>query len=210
VRAKNQSYLPGFNPPKLNQNAGNPKKGEHGGSLSIGRRKTYRPIDPKQALHVVLRSSKAKGALSLLHPRHCNAIESFVQRTAKRWGVRVYRFANVGNHLHLLVQVPTREAWKRFSKELSGGIAQIVTGAQKGSALSRNNDQTIPESARRGFWDHLLYTRIVSFGRDFKGMCRYIIKNLFESAGVPVKRLLNEGQRLLIIQKDGSFSGLPS
>lgn len=205
MRAKNQSYLPG-----LNKSAGASKKGEHGGSLSFGKRKTFRPIDPKQPLHVVLRSSKAKGALSLLHPRHCNAVESFVRKTAKRWGVRLYRFANVGNHLHLLVQVPTREAWKRFSKELSGGIAQIVTGAQKGVALARSNDENTPESAKRGFWDHLVYTRIVSFGRDFKGMCRYIIKNLFESVGVPVERLLNEGQRLLIIEKGGTFSGLPS
>lgn len=146
----------------------------------------------------------------MLHPKHCNSIERFVQKTAKRWGVRLYRYANVGNHLHLLVQVPTREAWKRFSKELSGGIAQIITGAQKGSALSRNKDASIAESAKRGFWDHLIYTRIVSFGRDFKGVCRYIIKNLFEAAGVPVKRLLEQGQRLLMIEKDGTLSGVPS
>lgn len=146
----------------------------------------------------------------MLHPKHCNSIERFVQKTAKRWGVRLYRYANVGNHLHLLVQVPTREAWKRFSKELSGGVAQIVTGAQKGAALTRNKANDNPESAKRGFWDHLIYTRIVRFGRDFNGMCRYIIKNLFEAAGVPVKRLLERGQKLLVIEKDGSFSGVPS
>lgn len=146
----------------------------------------------------------------MLHPKHCNSIERFVQKTAKRWGVRLYRYANVGNHLHLLVQVPTREAWKRFSKELSGGIAQIVTGAQKGAALTRNKNKDVPESAKRGFWDHLIYTRIVSLGRDFKGVCRYFIKNLFEAAGVPVKKLFEQGQRLLVIEKDGSLSGVPS
>jgi REP element-mobilizing transposase RayT len=201
VRAKKDSYLPGFE-----------KKGSisHGGDLSFGKRKTLRPIDPKQALHVILRSSKAKGQLSMLHPKHCNGIEKFVHKTAKRWGIRVYRFANVGNHLHLLIQVPTREAWKRFSKELSGGIAQIVTGAQKGSPLARNKDTSIAESAKRGFWDHLIYSRIVCFGRDFKGVCRYIIKNLFESAGVPMKRLLANGWRIQFISQDGSLSPTPS
>jgi len=205
MRTKKQSDLPGFE-----KKSGALKNGEHGGSLSMGKRKSFRPIDPKQALHVVLRSSKARGALSMLHPKHCNAIEGFLQKTAKRWGVRVYRYANVGNHIHLLIQVPTREAWKRFSRELSGGIAQIVTGAQKGSSLSRGSDPNIPESAKRGFWDHLLYTRIVSFGRDFRGLCRYIVKNLFEAEGVPVKRLFSQGLRLLFIERDGAFSGIPS
>jgi REP element-mobilizing transposase RayT len=209
VRIKKQSYLPGFEKAFKSRTASK-KDNEHGGEHGLGKRKTFRPIDPKQALHVVLRSSKAKGQLSMLNPKHCNGIERFVQKTAKRWGVRLYRYANVGNHIHLLIQVPTREAWKRFSKELSGGIAQIVTGAQKGSSLTRNKDTSIAESAKRGFWDHLIYTRIVSFGRDFKGVCRYIIKNLFEAAGVPVKRLLEQGHRLVIIEKDGTFSGVPS
>jgi REP element-mobilizing transposase RayT len=204
VRGKKESYLPGFEKSSVAL-----KRGEHGGSLSMGKRKTFRPIDPKQALHVVLRSSKARGKLSMLHPKNCNMIESFVQKCAKRWGVRIYRFANVGNHLHLLIQVPTREAWKRFSKELSGGVAQIVTGAQKGAALTRESDPSIPESAKRGFWDHLLYTRIVSFGRDFKGACRYFIKNLFESAGVPMKRLLAQGYRVCLVSQDGVISGVP-
>jgi REP element-mobilizing transposase RayT len=203
VKTKSQLLLPGVQNLKASSSA-------HGGGLSQGKRKSFRPVDPKQALHVVLRSSKARGALSMLHPRHCNPVESFVRKTATRWGVRLYRYANVGNHIHLLIQVPTREAWKSFSRELSGGIAQIVTGAQKGSALSRSKDTSTAESAKRGFWDHLLYTRIVSFGRDFKGMCRYFIKNLFEAAGVPVKRLFEQGQRLLIVEKDGSLSGAPS
>jgi REP element-mobilizing transposase RayT len=182
----------------------------HGGDLSKGKRKTFRPVDPKQALHVVLKSSKAKGEHSLLHPRHCNSIDSFVKRTAKKWGVRLYRYANVGNHLHLLVQVPTREAWKRFSKELSGGIAQIVTGARKGSALPRDDDSTAPESAKRGFWDHLLFTRIVSFGRDFKVVTRYLAKNLFEAAGISIKKLAAQGARIIWVSSDGSVSGIPS
>jgi hypothetical protein len=41
-------------------------RAEHGGSIRQGRRKLARPVDPKRPLHVVLRSEKAKGDLSLL------------------------------------------------------------------------------------------------------------------------------------------------
>lgn len=206
---RKESYLPG-----LEKAAG----AKHGGDLAKGKRKTFRPIDTKQALHVVLRSSKARGELSLLHPKHCNAIERHVQKTAKRCGVRVYRFANVGNHLHLLVKVPSRPAWKRFAKQLSGGIAQIVTGARKGAALnvpmnrsvSEFKDDSLPESAQRAFWDHLLFTRIVSFGRDFNGVAKYLIKNLFEAAGVPMKALMAKGLRLVIVDHHGQVFGVPS
>jgi REP element-mobilizing transposase RayT len=201
VRAKKDSYLPGFE-----KGAG----ASHGGELSRGKRKTFRPIDPKQALHVVLRSSKARGKFSMLHPKHCNAIEKYVHKAAKRWGVRVYRFANVGNHLHLLIKVPSRSGWKSFSREIAGGIAQIVTGAKKGEALTRNQDAAIAESAQRGFWDHLLFTRIVSFGRNFKSVSAYLIKNLFEAAGVPMRKFLAAGQKILFIDQDGLISGAPS
>lgn len=145
----------------------------------------------------------------MLHPKHCNHIEKFVRNIARKWGVRVYRFANVGNHLHLLIQVPTRSAWQRFSKEISGGIAQIVTGARKGIALARGKNSALPVSAQRGFWDHLLFTRIVSFGRDFNGMAKYLIKNLFEAAGVPMKRLFEQGYRLIIVDGNEIVSGIP-
>ncbi len=209
MNKKNQSNLPGFEA-ILIKGTGKKKTKEHGGTLSTGKRKTFRPIDPKQALHVVLKSSKAYGRYSMLHPQHCNPIEKFVQKTAKRWGVRLYRYANVGNHIHLLIQVPTREAWKCFSKQLSGGIAQIVTGAQKGRALPRNANDKLPESALRAFWDHVLYTRIVSFGRDFNGVCRYFVKNLFEAAGLPLKKLLDQGLRLFIVERDGAIFSAPS
>jgi REP element-mobilizing transposase RayT len=201
VKSKKESYLPGFE-----------KSSDirHGGDHARGKRKTLRPIDTKQALHVTLKSSKARGSLSMLHPKHCNPIETFVRKTAEKYGVRIYRYANVGNHLHLLIRTRSRLAWKRFSREISGGIAQLVTGSQKGRALQRAQDESTPESAKRGFWDGLIFTRIVSFGKDFDGVARYLIKNLFEAAGVPMKALLAKGFRILTIDHDGVLSGAPS
>ncbi|MEK6705182.1 MAG: hypothetical protein AABZ06_05290 [Bdellovibrionota bacterium] len=109
----------------------------------------------------------------MLHPKHCDHIQRLTEELAKRWGVRLYRYAI------------------------------IVTGAKKGSALTSNE-------TGRGFWDHLAFTRIVHFGRDFENMGRYLIKNLFESAGVSVKKLLAQGYRVCTISKDGLVSGAPS
>jgi len=178
MRVKKESFLPGFNL----------KKGPnfHGGEHALGKRKSSRPIDPKQALHVVLRSSIARGQNSMLHPRNERHIHDFTHKLAKKWGVRIYRYANVGNHIHLLVRVRSRELWKRFLRELAGGIPMIVTGAKKGVALKKNETE-------RGFWDHLAFTRIISFGRDFENMGRYLIKNIFEANGYAIKKLLTKG-----------------
>jgi REP element-mobilizing transposase RayT len=164
MRARQLSFLPSL-----------PK--EHGGSLRPGRRKTARAIDPKQLLHTVLKSSQARGEWSLLHRRNRMHVDQAVQRIARRYDIRVYRYANVGNHAHLLVKTPSRKAFQRFLKELAGTIALIVTGAKKGAALAKN-------ASDRGFWDQLAYTRIVGWGREFKVMERYFIKNLLQAAGV--------------------------
>ena len=194
MRAKKESFLPGFNSRTASI--------AHGGEHTHGKRKSVRPIDPKQALHVVLRSSRARGELSMLHPRHCGPIQGLTQRLARRWGVRVYRYANVGNHIHLLIRVPSRAVWQRFLRELAGGIAIIVTCAKKGSALA-------PNASGRGFWDHLAFTRIVRFGRDYENVGRYLIKNLFEAAGVPMRKLLAQGYRICMVSKDGVLMGAP-
>jgi len=184
MRARLQSFLPGLNP----------KNGDiaYGGDHTAGKRKETRPFDSKQALHVVMRSSRAHGSWSMLHLKHCQNIHEFTHKLAERWGVRIYRYANVGNHIHLLIRARSRPVLQRYLRELAGGIAVIVTGARKSASLSKNK-------TGRGFWDHLLFSRIVYFGRDFKGVCVYLIKNLFEASGVPMKMLLAQGYRILSI-----------
>ncbi|MCM2279322.1 MAG: hypothetical protein NDJ89_14700 [Oligoflexia bacterium] len=176
----------------------------HGGDHTRGKRKSRRPFDPKQALHVVLRSSGARGELSMLHPRHRDPILALLNRLKQRWGVAVYRYANVGNHLHLLIRAKSRANWQGFIRELSGGIAMIVTGAKKGNALPRAQGLELPETARRAFWDGLVYTRIVRFGRDFRMIAEYVCKNLWEGCGIPIRGLLAKGYRILEISEDGA------
>ena len=193
---RHQLLLPGFNAKTKFQ--------AHGGEHTKNKRKTKRPFDPKQALHVVLRSSKAHGRLSMLNPRHANHIRALMDRLKTRWQISVYRYANVGNHLHLLLRAKSRADWQGFIRELSGGIAMIVTGAKKNNALPRSKYGDVPESAQRGFWDHLVFTRIVSFGKDFKTVARYVLTNLWEATGIPVREILERGYRILEISEDGA------
>jgi REP element-mobilizing transposase RayT len=179
VRPK-QPFLPGFKFSNVTA---------HGGESAHGKRKTMRPLDPKQAVHLILKSSRALGPHSMLSPRHCNRIETLAHNLAKKWGIRIYRYANVGNHLHFLVKSRTRRAWRAFLRELSGSIAILVTGARKGQAEK--------------FWDQLAFTRIVKFGRDFNGVALYLIGNIFEAMGVPLKKLKAQGYRLVTIGPDG-------
>ncbi len=194
-RQPQQPFLPGLNDRTRGQ--------AHGGEHTLGKRKERRPFDPKQALHVVLRSEKARGEHSMLHPRHCNHIRDLVDRLKGRWNIAVYRYANVGNHLHLLIRTKSRADWQGFIRELAGGIAIIVTGAKKGAALKRSALKDVPESAKRGFWDQLVYSRIVGFGRDFKNVAQYVLINLWEGFGVPVRKLLARGFRVLEISEEG-------
>lgn len=56
----------------------------------------------------------------------------------------------------------------------------IVTGAKKGAVLAKN-------LSGRGFWDTFVF---------FENMGRYLIKNISESAGVPMKKLLEQGYKI--------------
>jgi hypothetical protein len=156
-------------------------------------------VDPRQALHLVLKRGEGaprsrgqasrESAPSLLHPDHAGALELLYRELAHKWGVRVYRYANVGSHLHFLLKPRTRRAWQGFLRELTGKIAMRMTGARKG--------------LEGKFWTGLAFTRIVKFGRDFEGVALYLVGNVFESLGVPIRRLQARGYRLVSIGPDG-------
>src|SRR3954454_20013609 len=84
----------------------------HGGTLGRGRRKLERPVSTRRPMHVVLTSERARGPWSLR--RHERAVRDTLRETAQRFGIRVYEFANVGSHLHLLVRARRREAFQAF------------------------------------------------------------------------------------------------
>jgi len=150
---------------------------EHGGDVCQGRRKVARPFSHKHPIHLVLRSSRARGRWSLLTRDNARRIEKLLNACAKKHRIQVYRFVNVGNHLHLLIRttasgyLAAKQDFQGFVREFAGSIAFQVTGAKKANAKGR-------------FWDKTLYSRLVSWGREFKRVTEYFTKNFLEARGL--------------------------
>jgi REP element-mobilizing transposase RayT len=138
-----------------------------GGSLLRGSHpKTKRVFNPKQPLHVVLKSSKAKGARSLL--LHSRRIAVILSEQSDRHHIRLLQVANAGNHLHLLLEAPSRDFLSAFLRAISGRIAQIV----------------MPTESECGFWDARPFSRIVSKGRELRNVAKYLGMNSTEMIGI--------------------------
>jgi hypothetical protein len=154
----------------------------HGGETRAGKRKLARPFDPTRPLHIVLRSSRAKGEWSFLRARSEKRVKHLVYQEALRSGVRVYQFANSGNHLHLVLRAKTRAGLARFLRVAAGLIARVVTGAKKGAAASESVNFRSTRTVR-AFWDALAYSRIVEWGKEFVRVCDYLTLNELEGLG---------------------------
>lgn len=102
---------------------------------------------------------------------------------AERTGVRVYDFANVGSHIHLLVRARQRRDFQAFLRSFAGIVARSVTGARRGRPL------------RGGpFWSALAWSRVVAWGRDYAGVRHYIFRNRIEAdLGPGIRRAIENG-----------------
>lgn len=141
---------------------------DHGGDTRKGKRKLARPIALRRPMHVVLRSEQARGPWSMLRRQYAQKINALIHTRAKTFGVEVHQCANSGNHIHLLIQAKTRKGFQGYLKTLTGLIARLITGAKRGEAKGR-------------FWTQLAYSRVVSWGRDYKGTMRYVFQNTLEA-----------------------------
>jgi REP element-mobilizing transposase RayT len=140
---------------------------EHGGDATRGR-KRERPISTRLPMHLTLHSHKAKGPWSLL--RHEQAVRQALRACAQRSGIKVYDFANVGSHLHLLVKTRRREAFQEFLRSFAGIVARVATGARRGRPLRQGR-----------FWSGLAWSRVVAWGRDYRNIRHYIFRNRIEA-----------------------------
>lgn len=152
-----------------------------GGSLlKLSHAKTARPLSSKQALHVVLRSEFGQGSRSLL--KHERVIRNTLLKQGRRHGVKVYRVANAGTHLHLLVRFTKRRGLQNFLRGSCGLIARKVMGTERGRAQTPFPDKSL-QPKRIRFWSQRPFTRVVSWGRDFDSVLAYVKLNSLEALG---------------------------
>ena len=113
-----------------------PNRKEHGGILSLNSRRSRRPLSTKHPVHFTLRSDFAYGARSLL--KHQALINHIGKKFAHRFGVRIYRQAICGNHLHLLIRGTTRVGLQNFFRVFAGHIAQQILGTAPITEIERS------------------------------------------------------------------------
>jgi hypothetical protein len=145
------------------------KKHFGGAYLKNSHAKTKRPITLKTPMHLVMRSELAKGPYSLL--KFERRVQKIIYDQGRKFGVKVYRLANAGNHLHLIILPRSRRAFLGFVRAISGLIARATLKVQRGSAKGLK------------FWDKRPFTRIVSWGREYRDVCDYLLQNTLEAMG---------------------------
>jgi hypothetical protein len=139
----------------------------HGGAMAKGKRKTRRPLDSKRPVHLILRSSKARGVYSFKLGKNKMWIYKLVHEKAEKFGLQLQGFANVGNHLHFKLKFKRREQFQGFLKSITSLIARHVTGARKGQKFGK-------------FWDFLAYTKVVKVWAQEVKLDNYIVANAIE------------------------------
>lgn len=171
-----------------------PGRLSHGGEFAIRKRKIIRPLDPRRPVHVTMRSSKARGRYNFRS--HQVAVARIVEKAALRSRIKIHRYANVGNHLHLLFSFKTRESAQRFMREVAGLIARAVTGARKGKAFGK-------------FWDQLAHSRVVTGLRDLRNVQNYVLINTMEGQfGKKARELMEQARDSL--EPGEKFFGMTS
>jgi REP element-mobilizing transposase RayT len=142
-----------------------------GGSLFKGNAREKRPFSRKCATHTVMRSTHARGGYSFLLKKNQKSLRRIVYGAAKLFYIKIDRYVNVGNHIHLLIKAPSRQAQANFFRTISALIARQITNSRKGTP-----------SKLKKFWDGKPFTRLVAW-RAYKAVSHYLTLNSLEAVG---------------------------
>jgi REP element-mobilizing transposase RayT len=175
MRTKKQMEFVGLDKPKA----------VFGGSLLKGNPKCKRPLDSKLPILLTLRAVKS----GMRHPKAFGPIQKTVERCSAKYGVRIYEWANVGNHLHLLIKIGSRAAWVGFIRELTGEIASIVRSLF---------------NIEGGFWMFRPHTRIVQgWKKAYRFAKSYVVINQLEAEGLANRKEIRALRELRAVWADG-------
>ncbi|MEZ0393371.1 MAG: transposase [Pseudobdellovibrionaceae bacterium] len=135
-----------------------------GGELLKGKRKAKRPLSTKQPLHLILKSCE-----KLVFVPTNLSLEKLIHSQAQKFNLKIYELAINWSHIHLIIKIKERENYNQFIRSL----CSILTAKIR---AQRPHLKTL--FVLRPF------TRIISWGRDFKSVVNYLILNQMEAQGL--------------------------
>jgi len=151
-----------------------PKSKSYGGKLRNKRKgRGARPIATKESMHLVLKSSKATGDWSFKKKSNAQKVSAIIKKFSRKYHVQILSIANVGNHIHLHIQLIKRGAYKPFVRAVTAAISMAITGVNRWT----KNKHKIK------FWDYRPFTRVVRGFRALLTMKDYITINQLEGIG---------------------------
>ncbi len=144
-----------------------------GGQLLQRKRKSKRPLSTKSAIHLVIKSEKAKGNLSFVN--HQSVIIKAISAISKKWNIKVHDQAVNFNHVHFVIRINSESDYRSWIRELTAEIVRLLS-VKTGIKLTQ-------------FFSLRPWTRILHWGRDFKNAMEYLILNKMEVVGLrPTKK----------------------
>lgn len=91
-------------------------------------------------------------------------IQLLIKRYAGKFNIKVHRTSINSNHIHLLIVTSRRANFQNYLRSITGLIARLM-GAGK-------------------LWEHLAFSRVANWGKEYKVLISYILKNQLEALGV--------------------------
>jgi len=146
------------------------QKLEYGGELFKTRkgRSGPRPLDTKNTMHLVLRSSKAKGEWSFREPKNYKKIKGLIERFSTKHAIKILSYAINYNHIHFHFKLANRYTYKKFIRALTAAIMMAVTKVSRWNKIKEK------------FWDLRPFTRVIVGFKAFLDMKDYIEINQLE------------------------------
>jgi len=153
----------------------NDYKKEFGGSILQGKRKSARPLSTRKPIHLILKCS----GKSVFNPSN-RKLENLVRNQANKYGIKIYEIAFNWSHVHLLIKLPSRDAYVAFIRTVTSLIVSFVSKAQGIVSKSKSLDL-------KSIFDLRPYTKILSWGKQFQRVVEYVELNTLEALGLVVR-----------------------
>lgn len=113
-------------------------------------------------MHVVLKARRS----CLKH--YDRRVEKIIRKQAYRHHIKIYNLENVGNHIHLVIQMKYKERLHNFLRATTGLISRKLKATK--------------------LWMQRPFSRIVRWGRAFKTLQNYMKINHCEAQGYTRKQ----------------------